>query len=458
MNDKKKPKPKRKYKSVFHFALLAGIVFGSFFALGIGTASLMDLVKPLATANDTETEEESEYQVPDDISGPRINILVMGIDARKGETHSRSDAMVLVSIDPDLKKVALVSIPRDTRVTIKGGYEKIGAAYFYGGTKLAVDTVQSLLSIKISNYAVMDFQGFQNAIDAVGGVEIEVPQRMYKPLEGIDLKPGLQVLNGHDALAYVRFRDYPTGDIERAHQQHVFLAALAKEILKPSNLLSLPKIAREVKANIDTDLPLTTILKLATWIPLFSQENIIAQTLPGYFYEERDSYGTLLNSFWMPDKNKSTTLVEALFAGTEIEVFQPQAAPPTRITPAVSKTEQPSATAQPEKPSAAKGKEKEKENDKENDNNKNDNNKGNAIDNKGQETKSGDLLAKDRDTDDRAELGKDDKKTENSDKANDFDPNYGFLITPENNPDQESDRDVHDTIQAKPVNTDNNED
>ena len=282
-------------------------------------------------------EEESELVTPTDASGSRLNILLMGLDARPGERTSRTDALVLASIDPNLRKIALVSIPRDTRITLKGSPEKINAAYFRGGAESAVDAVQELMEIKIDHYVAMDFQGFANVIDAIGGIEIDVPIRMYKPSEDIDLQPGLQVLTGYESLGYVRFREYATSDIERAAHQQEFLISLSKEIYKPENLIRLPQLAKIVKTNVKSDLIFVELLRIVAWIPLFDHDCIIVQTLPGSFYDERNSYGKLTNSFWAADQNCTKDLVDNLFAGQEFDVFQ--AATVSSTVPAVKVTD-----------------------------------------------------------------------------------------------------------------------
>ncbi|MDR1159286.1 MAG: LCP family protein [Syntrophomonadaceae bacterium] len=310
-------------KSIFRFIISAGIIFGVFFAIGIGVASYIDKNTEAEQVLSSEAVQEEEPQKPLDIDGPRINILALGVDSRNGEEHSRSDTMILASIDPDFKKIVLVSIPRDTQVTLKGSREKICTANFYGGPKYAVSTVESLMGIKIDHYVLADFKAFESIIDIIGGVTIDVPQRMYKPSEGINLQSGAQqLLNGHDALAYVRFRDYANGDIERTQHQQLFLRALTEEMLKPVNIVKAPYIAKEVNKYLQTDMSLGTVLKLATWVPFFSKDSITAQTLPGYFYDERDARGNLINSFWLADAAKAKTLVDTMFTGEEVAVFQ----------------------------------------------------------------------------------------------------------------------------------------
>jgi len=294
------------------FAL--AVVFGLFFGVGCG---IVDLLSP-----DVKTVTTDETDAPPVEDGKRTNILLLGVDARKGETISRSDTIILASIDPELNKAAVVSIPRDTKISgsASGGMDKINAANVIGGPELAVEKVEELMNEKIDYYVEIDFEGFKNIIDAMGGVTINVDQRMYKPSEDINLKPGLQTLDGRDALAFVRFRDYPMGDIERTAHQQEFIKALGKEILKPGTIVKLPSLVKEARANVKTNLGIKDMLKMATWAPGFSGESIVAQTLPGSFYDQRNSKGVLTASYWIADKTKTATLLDTMLSGQTVAV------------------------------------------------------------------------------------------------------------------------------------------
>jgi len=160
---------------------------------------------------------------PDSFKG-RINVLVMGVDARKGEKMARADTMMLCSVDTEKNLVSILSIPRDTRVRVPGqGWEKINSTTLFGGPSLAMRTVSDLLGgIKVNNYVITNYDGFKDIVDALGGVTIDVKERMYHedPQDGgiytINLKPGIQRLNGDKALQFVRYRGYALGDIGRA--------------------------------------------------------------------------------------------------------------------------------------------------------------------------------------------------------------------------------------------------
>jgi len=310
-----------KMKTFFRFMIVAGIVFGISFGVG---ASLQAFLLGRFT-DQTQTDDKAAPQIADD---ERCNILLLGVDARPGEEkQTRTDTMILASIDPKLNKAAFVSIPRDTKIEINGSIEKINSANTFGGPDLAVEKVAELMDENIDYYVEMDFNGFAKIIDALGGVNINVDQRMYKPSEDIDLRKGQQLLNGKQALGFVRFRDYAMGDIGRTEHQQIFLKALAKEIMKPKNIAKLPLLVREANRNIDTNLRLSDMFKMASWAPGFNSNSIIAQTLPGYFWDRRDAYGNLTQSYWVADKQKTNGLLEKMLAGKTVSVVSQ--APPS---------------------------------------------------------------------------------------------------------------------------------
>ena len=131
--------------------------------------------------------------------------------------------------------------------------DKINHAMAYGGIPLILDSVENLLNIKIDHYVKVNFDGFINVIDALGGVNIEVPCRMYKPLEAIDLLPGYQTLSGSEALAFVRWRGDGTGDYGRIERQQEFLTAVTGKVREMSMKQALG-VASAVMDSIETDM------------------------------------------------------------------------------------------------------------------------------------------------------------------------------------------------------------
>ena len=201
-----------------------------------------------------------------DLLSGKKNIVVMGCDVRKGDA-GRSDTLFVVMLDKSKKNAALLSVPRDTRVKIKGhGWDKINAAFAYGGQKLTRETVQDFLGIKINNYVLVDFQGFKGLVDAVGGVDINVEKRMYyyDPYDGfeIDLRPGMQHMDGKTAMQYVRYRD-EEGDIGRIRRQQKFLMALYRHIASKNIIAKIPGVSKQIMSMVKTDLSLKEMVELS---------------------------------------------------------------------------------------------------------------------------------------------------------------------------------------------------
>lgn len=240
----------------------------------------------------------------------RFNVLILGVDERPGDI-GRSDTMILVSIGEEGQPL-MISIPRDTRVEIPGyGYDKINHAYVYGGPELSVQVVSHLLKVPVDGYVIIDLDVFERAVNALGGVPINVEQRMYykDPEQDlvIDLQPGQQRLSGDKAMQYVRYRADGLGDLGRVERQQKFLKALAKEAMSPKNILRLPAVANEVFNSVESDMSLPELLKALTAAIKTYGNGINGTALPG-----RADYIDEI-SYYLPDQSALDGLIsEAL--------------------------------------------------------------------------------------------------------------------------------------------------
>ncbi|MEW6717825.1 MAG: LCP family protein [Chloroflexota bacterium] len=268
---------------------------------------------PGAPVLKTSTPEQNETGgpvVPSDeplqpVTGPtpeawdkasRVTILVMGLDYRDweaGEGPPRTDTMILFTVDPVTNTAGMLSIPRDLWVNIPGfGYGKINTAYQLGeafqlpggGPGLAIETVKQLLGVSIQFYAQIDFSAFVRFIDEIGGVLVDVPEKITIDLIGDGretikkLKPGLQVLPGDHALAYARARNTEGSDFDRAQRQHQIILAIRDRILNlnmaPTLIAKAPTLYRELSSGIHTNLSLDQAIKLALLVQGIPEENI----------------------------------------------------------------------------------------------------------------------------------------------------------------------------------------
>ena len=243
----------------------------------------------------------------------RLNVLLLGIDARPGEKDARSDSMIIISIDRDTKKIAMVSIPRDTLVDIPGhGQNKINSANALGGAELARTTVEDLLDIEIPYYVKTNFDGFKEIVDTLGGVDINVEKPMYYPAENINLHPGPQRLDGYNALGYVRYRSDALGDISRTERQQKFLTALAKEMMQAKTIIKLPKLVPQIMSAVDTNLSVGDAIFLTRVVSNLDSNNIVTATLPGTFYNYKGA------SYWKVDEAKAKVALNELFEGLKL--------------------------------------------------------------------------------------------------------------------------------------------
>ncbi len=177
-------------------------------------------------------------------AGQAQNYLVIGSDARPGESRGRSDVIVLVHVASDKKTVTLVHFPRDLYVSVPGhGKDKINAAYAYGGAPLLVRTMQGLIGVPIDHVAMIGFEGFKRMTDAVGGVNVYVEEPSSNG--AYTFRKGFQQMGGAEALAFVRERkDLSEGDISRGRRQQAFIKALMLKSLSKDVLLNPVKLAQ----------------------------------------------------------------------------------------------------------------------------------------------------------------------------------------------------------------------
>lgn len=198
----------------------------------------------------------------------QVNILFLGVDNRDKDVTPRSDTMLLLSFNPETKRASLLSIMRDTYVNVPGhGKNKINSAFAIGGPSLAVKTVQDFLQVPVQYYVVTDFKGFEGIVDAIGGVDINVEIPMDHPDDGvydIHLKPGLQHLNGKEALQYVRYRGDPRADFARTERQRKFAKEVLKELKTPLTLIRFPSMLQAAEPYVQTNMTTGDIARLST--------------------------------------------------------------------------------------------------------------------------------------------------------------------------------------------------
>ena len=229
---------------------------------------------------------QGDVEVPPwvDISKP-LNILFIGTD--KGsipgeEGYTRSDVMILASINVERKKAVLVSIPRDTKVTIPGyGTQKINAAHSFKGPQGAIEAVQDISGFEINHYAEVDLEAFKEVVDALGGIPFHVDYTIKDPLAGY-LPKGDYVLNGDQALILCRAREtLPRGDLDRIDNQKKFLKAVMQKAVGIRDTQTLLSILDAAVQYLQTTMKPDMIFDLAEYLRGMKVEDVEFTTLPG---------------------------------------------------------------------------------------------------------------------------------------------------------------------------------
>lgn len=232
-----------------------------------------------------EARQELDIPPPDE----PVNVLVMGTDEDPDGDSKRSDTMMLVRLNPNGDCLSVLSIPRDLLVDIPDvGEDKINAAYAIGDVPLAIDTVRELTGLPIHHFVLINYTGFADAVDSVGGVYVDIDQRYYndntqvyygEEYEPIDIEPGYQRLNGQDALDFVRYR-HTDSDFVRIRRQHNFINDVKAQTVKWGNVTNVPSVADAFASNTTSDIGRRDILSYTKFVLGVNRNRIYQETVP----------------------------------------------------------------------------------------------------------------------------------------------------------------------------------
>jgi LCP family protein required for cell wall assembly len=261
----------------------------------------------------------------------RVNILLLGIDKRPDETYSRTDTMIVVTVDPNTKTAGMLSVPRDLWVSVPGYSEdRINKAYFLGerdgypggGAGLAMKTLQHNLGIPIHFYVKVDFDGFQEIVDTLGGIDIYVPETIDDPTYpdnnyGFDpfyIEAGQHTLDGYNTLRYARTRHTPGSDFSRAKRQQAVLLAIRDKALQLDMIPKIPELWNNMADTVETDLQLVDIAELAQLADEINTENIRSVVIDNKYTVDyiADTGAQVL----LPLRDKIKVVVDEMFAET----------------------------------------------------------------------------------------------------------------------------------------------
>lgn len=245
--------------------------------------------------------------------GP-VNILIMGLDEYEG----RSDVILLLNYSPEAGKLNMLSVARDTRVYVKGKAVKINALFGIGGERLVTRGVEKITGLPVDYYLTMNFAGFRKIVDALGGVEFDVPFDMdYDDPDQdlhIHLRKGRQILDGRKAEQLVRYRKgnkrgegYEDGDIGRIKMQQEFLKEMVRQKAKLKYISKIDDIFYIIKDHVRTNAKIGDISRYIGYIKNMRDEDIKTFTLPGEAVFIGDA------SYFLHDGKKTAELIESCF-------------------------------------------------------------------------------------------------------------------------------------------------
>lgn len=239
---------------IISMLLLSGVIV---FAINLSLETKNATSKMYKALERDKANKFDEIRVGDSA----FTILLAGIEREKEEKNGRSDMLLVVTVNPNSPKISMVNIPRDTLVYIEDlGYEdKINHAYSNGGIDYTINTVEKLLGIPMDYYVSTDFQGFEDIVDTIGGVEVDVPFSFKIQLADFSWKTytkGPMYLEGDEALAYVRMRKKdPEGDKGRNSRQKQVIQDIVNKATSFSNITKVDNLVKDVGENVRTNIP-----------------------------------------------------------------------------------------------------------------------------------------------------------------------------------------------------------
>ncbi|MGJ9458126.1 LCP family protein [Oceanobacillus sp. CF4.6] len=296
---------KRKLRKRVYYVLVPVIIlFLTVLTYGAYLYTKADTVLSNSYEDDGKDKSELREEAVDPTED-NVSILIMGVDAsdlRNNEGDSRTDTLMVATLNVKDKSVKLLSIPRDSYVYIpEVGYEtKINHAHAYGGTEATVETVENLLDIPIDYYVKLNFEAFIDVVDAVDGIEVDVPYELSEQNSedvagSIHLLPGVQELNGEEALALARTRKLDN-DIERGKRQQEIIKAVVNKAVSVGSVLKYDNIIEAVGSNMTTNMTFGEMKGFINYGTAGTNLDIETLTLKGYDSQPGGAY------YWMLDE------------------------------------------------------------------------------------------------------------------------------------------------------------
>lgn len=293
-----KRKKKKKLRRRVYFILLPLLLVG----LGVGYALSLYIKADTVISKSYEDDGREKSNLREAIVDPtvdNISVLIIGVDEsnhRANEGNSRSDTLMLATLNKEEKSVKLVSIPRDSLVYIpEVGYEdKINHAHFFGGPQATIETVENLMDIPVDYYVKVNFHAFVEVVEAIGGITVDVPYEFWESnsddkKNSIHLLPGEQLLNGEEALAFARTRKLDN-DIQRGKRQMEVVKSVITKSLSVGSVFKLGDVIEAVGTNMTTNMTFDEMKSLVTYGLNGGGIDIESITLEGDDYQPANVY------------------------------------------------------------------------------------------------------------------------------------------------------------------------
>jgi polyisoprenyl-teichoic acid--peptidoglycan teichoic acid transferase len=317
-HDRRRLRRRRIMRLILAFVILISIIgsgFAAYFLYGTYSAASESYLG-LERGDKSKLREQ-----PIEMKEQPFSILIMGIEDYISEgSNGRTDSLILATINPKAESMNLLSIPRDTLVTLPDSYKetKINHAYAYGGKEGTIEAIESLLEVPIDYYATINFNGFKQLINEVDGVKVDVPfdftEVNYLNGETLYFNEGSMRLDGDEALAYARMRKQdPRGDFGRNERQKEIIISLIDELRKPSNVFKIDKLARLLSNDVETNVKISEALSLTNTITRFNKFKINNLKLEG-----EDTYIDSIY-YYTPDEESIDELSSILLDHLNIE-------------------------------------------------------------------------------------------------------------------------------------------
>ena len=271
--------------------------------------------------NELKKTYGDDFSFDDDAIGSNEHehlFLLVGVDKNSddddNDDFTRTDTIMLVKANTETGKIDILSIPRDSRVKIRQEFDKVNHAHAFGGIELTIQTLRNFLGLDIDYYVQVNYKAVENIIDALGGVDFDVPKGVSIDVGSLKIREGMNHFDGQHALWYLRTRKiYENGDIGRVEAQQGFMKAMVDQIVSKSEKINLTTFATNYLKYVKTNLPMGVLMDLTNNIDKFSSDQVSTFTVPG---REQTIEGT---SYYLPEFEKTWRLVDKEFQNFKLK-------------------------------------------------------------------------------------------------------------------------------------------